>query len=92
MNIIYIRAPKDVNGNPRRGWIIQTPTGETFIDEGYEGHSALYEWLGAENPWCSTCSWHVGSGIFDMYVTEIWKDVSVREYEYYKYESLMVNA
>ena len=41
--VVYIAAPNDSNGNPRRGWIVGY--GETyparFVDEGYEGRQAL---------------------------------------------------
>jgi len=38
--IIYIKAPNDVNGNPRRGWIVED--GSTHV-VGYEGTDALPE-------------------------------------------------
>lgn len=43
MIAIYIDAGNNVNGNPRRGWIIADDSGvfTDFVDEGYEGRSAL---------------------------------------------------
>ncbi len=41
---VKVNAGHDANGNPRRGWIVlQCRTGDMidFIDEGYEGRSAL---------------------------------------------------
>lgn len=41
---IYVDAGHDKNGNPRRGWIITSETNGSFVDfvdEGYEGISAL---------------------------------------------------
>ena len=41
---VKINAGHDVNGNPRRGWmVLQCRTGDMidFVDEGYEGRSAL---------------------------------------------------
>jgi hypothetical protein len=80
VNITYIRAPKDVDGYPRRGWTVWTPRGLTFIEGDCDGHSPLYEWLGCGNS-------SEGVYIFDMYVNEMWRDCTVSEYEYAKYES-----
>jgi hypothetical protein len=40
---IYIDAGHSVSGNPKRGWIIADDDGAfiNFVDEGYEGVSAL---------------------------------------------------
>jgi len=47
---IYLRAPQDRNGNPRRGWILfdREAPGEAgrFIDEGYRGRGALSAAMG----------------------------------------------
>lgn len=41
--ITYVIAKNDVNGNPRRGWYIEYPSGKSeFVDEGYGGNMALY--------------------------------------------------
>lgn len=42
-SLIYIASQNDRNGNPRRGWIHCTWDGDfiEFIDEGYEGKSAI---------------------------------------------------
>lgn len=38
-----INAGHDRNGNPRRGWLVYTSSGEYrgFVDEGYGGRKAL---------------------------------------------------
>jgi hypothetical protein len=43
---IYIGAPNDSNGNPRRGWLIVDENGDwqDFLDEGYGGTSGLRTW------------------------------------------------
>jgi len=43
---IYLRAPNDINGNPRRGWAVFRITergsiGERWVEEGYHGHGAM---------------------------------------------------
>jgi hypothetical protein len=38
---IYLAAPNDVNGNPRRGWLFTTGERHEFHDEGYEGVQAI---------------------------------------------------
>jgi hypothetical protein len=40
-----INAGNNVNGNPRRGWVILSDTGalQVFVDEGYQGSGALDE-------------------------------------------------
>lgn len=46
--IIYVKTKNDVNGNPRRGWIIPgagQDRADVFIDEGHEGRWALYRYL-----------------------------------------------
>ena len=39
--IVYVKTKNDVNGNPRRGWIVPSSyfktDGNPFVDEGYEG-------------------------------------------------------
>lgn len=84
MDITYIRAANDVNGNPRRGWIIDTPRGLVFLDEGYGGHSVLYEWLGSACPVQESGDypeWTLGQFIFSEYVTETWKNSTAEAYE-----------
>ena len=80
MRVRYIKALNDVNGNPRRGWVIPTPSGEVFIDEGYAGRSAIYEWLGEgqKDPW------RFGQEIYWSYFCETIDHVKVREYMAYK--------
>lgn len=41
--LLRVRAPNDVNGNPRRGWIVYDASGTQvdFVDEGYHGRRAL---------------------------------------------------
>lgn len=42
----YVTTKNDVNGNPRRGWIVYTSNGENliaFVLEGYKGKAALRE-------------------------------------------------
>ena len=46
LTAVKVNAGNDTNGNPRRGWIVQTnrdgyPTFVQFVDEGYEGSAAL---------------------------------------------------
>jgi len=45
MLAIYLDAGHNVNGNPRRGWLIVDGSGNRvdFVDEGYAGRSALDE-------------------------------------------------
>jgi hypothetical protein len=40
---IYINAGNSTSGNPKRGWLIADDNGAfiNFVDEGYEGRSAL---------------------------------------------------
>jgi hypothetical protein len=40
---IYLAAPNDNNGNPRRGWLVVNGEGTTieFVDEGYNGNAEL---------------------------------------------------
>lgn len=42
--LIYVKTKNDVNGNPRRGWIV-TWMDNKFIDEGYAGRYALYRFF-----------------------------------------------
>lgn len=50
--IVYVKTKNDVNGNPRRGWIVPSSyfqtDGNLFVDEGYEGRWALYRALGMD--------------------------------------------
>jgi len=41
----YVRTKNDVNGNPRRGWMVSDEQGRMvgFVDEGYTGRPALRE-------------------------------------------------
>jgi hypothetical protein len=41
--LIYIGTTNTTNGNPRRGWLRTTATGQPlgWIEEGYEGRSAI---------------------------------------------------
>jgi len=43
--LVYVRTKNDINGNPRRGWIVATRD-NLFVDEGYNGRWALYRALG----------------------------------------------
>jgi hypothetical protein len=90
MDITYIRAERDGNGNPRNGWLIETPKGLVFLDEGHGDPSVLYEWLGDAESGESRDSWHRGADIFHDHVSEIWKSVTVLEYESYKLIERMV--
>lgn len=40
---VYLGAPNDTNGNPRRGWAIYDVDGDfvSFVDEGYAGQGVL---------------------------------------------------
>ncbi|MEU7278731.1 hypothetical protein AB0A69_08080 [Streptomyces sp. NPDC045431] len=42
---VYIAADNDINGNPRRGWLVHSSLGipVRFVDEGYAGRQALRE-------------------------------------------------
>jgi len=41
--LIYIGTTNTVSGNPRRGWLRTTASGQPlgWIEEGYEGHGAI---------------------------------------------------
>jgi hypothetical protein len=41
--LVRVQAKNDSNGNPRRGWIQFSPSGDfmQFIDEGYQGRGAI---------------------------------------------------
>jgi len=41
--LVRVQAKNDSNGNPRRGWIQFSPSGDfiQFIDEGYLGRGAI---------------------------------------------------
>ena len=43
----YIKAPKDVNGNPRRGWhaILKDDGTQVWIEEGNRGTAAITDWM-----------------------------------------------
>lgn len=47
---VYLRAPQDANGNPRRGWALYNEEEKFlgFIDEGYIGQQKLKIALGVE--------------------------------------------
>ena len=40
---IKLKAPNTPNGNPNRGWLVYTQSGQLqeFVNEGYHGKSAL---------------------------------------------------
>lgn len=39
---VYVGTKNDVNGNPRRGWLVDTGGGRAvFVDEGYGGRQSL---------------------------------------------------
>jgi hypothetical protein len=46
----YVKAPNDVNGNPRRGWhaILKGEGVQVWIEEGYRGRQALMDWWDSE--------------------------------------------
>jgi len=41
--LVRVQAKNDVNGNPRRGWIQFSSSGDfvQFVDEGYQGRGAI---------------------------------------------------
>lgn len=41
--ILYLKSTNDINGNPRRGWLVVQPDVIKFVDEGYAGPHALRE-------------------------------------------------
>ena len=44
LSAVHVSAPNDINGNPRRGWIVLTANHKYhFIDEEYNGTKALSE-------------------------------------------------
>lgn len=73
-----VLAPHDINGNPRRGWIIQVPGGEVFISEGYGGNSNLYHWLaGGDSVEC----WEFGREIWYHHTHEAaFENIGVARY------------
>lgn len=75
--LIYVKAPNDVNGNPRRGWIV-TWMDNLFVDEGYMGRDALYTALGM--PW-SDQSQSTRRYELDSVANEITLHVPVRTYK-----------
>lgn len=38
---VYYAARNDGDGNPQRGWLVTTPNGVVFVDEGHQGDNAL---------------------------------------------------
>lgn len=48
MFALYLCAPNDVNGNPKRAWVIFETGGRVsaFVNEGYRGRGALLDALG----------------------------------------------
>lgn len=41
MHAIYVCAPNDRNGNPRRGWLFVGESGTEWHEEGYAGVLAI---------------------------------------------------
>ena len=46
LSAVHVSAPNDINGNPRRGWIVLTTNNKCcqkyhFVSEGYDGRAAL---------------------------------------------------
>ncbi|MFA5379872.1 MAG: hypothetical protein WC455_29200 [Dehalococcoidia bacterium] len=43
MLAVYLKTKNDINGNPRRGWVIFGDNGSKidFVEEGYQGMAAL---------------------------------------------------
>ena len=38
---VYVGTKNDVNGNPRRGWLVDVGNTTVFVNEGYVGRAAL---------------------------------------------------
>ena len=38
---VYVGTKNDVNGNPRRGWLVDVGSSTVFVNEGYVGRAAL---------------------------------------------------
>ena len=89
MYITYLKASSDVNGNPRRGWLVDVPARAFFIDESHAGMSNIYYWLGsAYHPNCPSnyhghCEecWVHGSSIYWNFAVVKELKVKVSEYE-----------
>jgi hypothetical protein len=78
--LIYVKAKPDVNGNPRRGWII-TWMDNLFIPEGYSGRWSLYGALGWAGPSEISASQRL---TFDQSVNEITLDIPASQYNHLK--------
>lgn len=39
--VLYLKASNDINGNPRRGWLVIGPDFTRWVEEGGEGTGAL---------------------------------------------------
>lgn len=46
IRLAYVSAPKDVNGNPRRGWLMWQDHVCRWVDEGYNGNGNMIQALG----------------------------------------------
>jgi hypothetical protein len=59
LTAVYLVAPNDSNGNPRRGWSIYSATSILdFVEEGYAGRAALrkaYPSHYSRNPYFGNC-------------------------------------
>jgi hypothetical protein len=78
--IIYVMAGNDVNGNPRRGWIIPgagPDRSDAFVDEGYAGRDALYTYLHLP---MKDKSLNIARLNYDTHVTEVVLDITVSQY------------
>lgn len=71
----YLKAPNDVNGNPRRGWhaILPGEGVQVWIEEGYRGRDALMDW--ANSDWfkqfddhnvCEAGGYNISAGVRRM--------------------------
>lgn len=45
-SLLYVRAIKDANGNPRRGWVVKDDHGFRWVEEGFGGNDPLINALG----------------------------------------------
>lgn len=77
VTLIYVKTTNDVNGNPRRGWIV-TWLDNMFVDEGYEGRYALYRTMQIDGS--SEISESMRHN-FDRNVNEITLAVTVSQYK-----------
>lgn len=76
--IIYVKTKNDINGNPRRGWIIPgagQDRADVFVDEGYQGRWALYRHMHIDH----TDDRQLRSE-FDASVTEVTLDITASQY------------